>query len=230
MSEAPLLRLRGVGRTYHKGEAPVHALSGVDLDIAAGEYVALLGPSGSGKSTLMHLFGCLDRPTAGTLHFEGQDLAGLDATALALRRRRIGFVFQAFHLMPRATAVANVALPLRYAGVPEAERNRRATGLLQRVGLGERLTHLPSELSGGQQQRVAIARALVHTPPLLLADEPTGNLDTRSGEDVVGLLEELWREGRTLVVVTHDPRIAERARRVVRLLDGRVVGDAVVAG
>ena len=224
MSE-PLLSLTAVNRTYHKGGAPVHALAGVDLVIQRGEYVALLGPSGSGKSTLMHLFGCLDRPSSGRLCCEGVDLAGLDATALALRRRRIGFVFQAFHLMPRLTAVQNVALPLRYAGVPQREREARAAALLQRVGLGERLDHRPAELSGGQQQRVAIARALVHEPPLVLADEPTGNLDTRSGEDVIELLESLWREGRTLVLVTHDLRLAERARRVVRLLDGRIVAD-----
>jgi putative ABC transport system ATP-binding protein len=219
----PLLHLRGASKVYEKNGEPVRALDGVDLDIHRGDYVALLGPSGSGKSTLMHLLGCLDQPTAGSYRFAGAEVRGLAPDQLAALRRRVGFVFQAFHLLPGLNAQQNVALPLRYADVAPAERAARAAAMLTRVGLADRLTHLPRELSGGQQQRVAIARALVTAPELLLADEPTGNLDSRSGADITALLEELWREGRTLIVVTHDERLAARARRVVRLLDGRVV-------
>ncbi len=231
MTEGPesLLRLRGVTRVHEKDGAPVKALAGVDLDVAAGEYAALLGPSGSGKSTLLQVLGCLDAPTAGSYRLEGREVAGLPVAALALARRRIGFVFQSFHLLPGRTAQENVALPLRYAGVPERDRLARAAAVLQRVGLGDRMRHLPRELSGGQQQRVAIARALVAQPALVLADEPTGNLDSRAGGEIVALLEELWREGRTLIVVTHDERLALRARRVVRMLDGRIVQDTPVA-
>jgi putative ABC transport system ATP-binding protein len=220
-----VLQLRAVRRVHQKDGAPVAALDGVDLDVARGEYVALLGPSGSGKSTLMHVVGCLDRPTSGSCRLAGEDVVSLPADELAARRRRIGFVFQSFHLLPGITAQANVALPLRYAGVAPAERMARAAEMLRRVGLGDRLQHHPRELSGGQQQRVAIARALVTAPDLLLADEPTGNLDSRSGGEITALLEELWQEGRTLIVVTHDERLAARARRVVRMLDGRIVAD-----
>ena len=225
MTSEPLLRLRAVDKVYQKDGAPVRALAGVDLDVHKGEYVALLGPSGSGKSTLMHVLGCLDQPTAGSYRLDGDEIVGRDATELAARRRRIGFVFQSFHLLPALTAQANAALPLRYAGVVPDQRMRRAAAVLQRVGLGERLAHLPRELSGGQQQRVAVARALIGAPDLLLADEPTGNLDSKSGQEIAALLEELWREGRTLIVVTHDDRLAARAQRVVRMLDGRVVAD-----
>jgi len=220
-----LLALRAVTKVYDRDGAAVRALDGVDLEVDEGEYVALLGPSGSGKSTLMHVLGCLDRPTAGSYRLGGEETGALSAEQLAVRRRGIGFVFQSFHLLPRQTAVQNVALPLRYAGVPPAARERRAGEMLRRVGLGDRLLHRPNELSGGQQQRVAVARALVTGPRLLLCDEPTGNLDSRSGAEITGLLEDLWREGRTLVVVTHDDRIAARARRVVRMLDGRIVAD-----
>lgn len=221
----PLLALRSVGKVYDRGGAAVTALADVHVTIGAGEYVAVIGPSGSGKSTLMHLIGCLDRPSHGSCRFAGTEVAQATPDEAARVRRGIGFVFQSFHLLPRATALENVALPLRYAGVPLAERSERAARMLARVGLAERRDHLPSELSGGQQQRVAIARALVAEPPLLLADEPTGSLDSRSGQDVTELLEELWREGRTLIVVTHDERLAARARRTIRLLDGRIVAD-----
>jgi len=224
MSEA-LLCLRAVTKVYDRQGTAVRALAGIDLDVAAGDYVALLGPSGSGKSTLMHVLGCLDQPTSGSYRLEGEEVGALSPELLAARRRRIGFVFQSFHLLPRQNAVQNVALPLRYAGVRPDERERRAAELLVRVGLGDRLDHLPSELSGGQQQRVAVARALVGAPSLLLCDEPTGNLDSTSGAGITELLEDLWREGRTLIVVTHDDRIAQRARRTVRLLDGQLVGD-----
>lgn len=225
VENGPFLRLRAVSRVYEKDGAPVAALHGVDLDVARGEYIALLGPSGSGKSTLMHLLGCLDRPSAGSYRLAGTEVALLSPGELAALRRRIGFVFQAFHLLPALTAQENAALPLRYADVPHAERLRRAAAVLARVGLAERLRHFPKELSGGQQQRVAVARALVTEPELLLADEPTGNLDSRSGLEIVALLEELWREGRTLIVVTHDERLAARASRIVRLLDGRIVAS-----
>ena len=219
----PLLSLRSATKVHDRGGAPVHALAGVDLDVHRGDYVALTGPSGSGKSTLMNLIGCLDRPTGGSCIVAGTDTSTLDPAALAALRRRIGFVFQSFHLLPGLTAVQNVALPLRYGNVSPAARERSAIAMLERVGLGARLHHQPRELSGGQQQRVAIARALVTTPDLLLADEPTGNLDSRSGAEIRDLLEELWREGRTLVVVTHDEALAARAARIVRLLDGRIV-------
>jgi putative ABC transport system ATP-binding protein len=226
----PLLSLRSATKVHDRGGAPVHALAGIDLEVFRGDYVALTGPSGSGKSTLMNLIGCLDRPTTGTCRIAGTDTTTLDPAALAALRRRIGFVFQSFHLLPGLTAVQNVALPLRYANVGPAERERAAVAMLERVGLGARLHHHPRELSGGQQQRVAIARALVTTPDLLLADEPTGNLDSRAGVEIRELLEELWREGRTLMVVTHDDALAARAARIVRLLDGRIVRIDVGAG
>ena len=225
-----MIKLRGIGRDYASGDATVHALSDVDLEIEAGEMLALLGPSGSGKSTLLHLLGCLDRPTRGTYHLSGRDVSRLDRNQLAaVRGEQIGFVFQRFHLMPRSTALENVALPLRFAGVSVRERRARAADLLRRVGLDDRRHHRPAELSGGQQQRVAIARALAADPPLILADEPTGNLDSQVGGEIVDLLLELHSEGRTVVVITHDESLAARAERTVRLLDGRVFSDERVA-
>ncbi|MCC6785962.1 MAG: ABC transporter ATP-binding protein [Planctomycetes bacterium] len=221
----PLLALRGVGKVYEREGAPVHALAGVDLEIGHGAYVALTGASGSGKSTLLHILGCLDSPTAGSYRLAGEELAALGQNERSVRRRGIGFVFQSFHLVPRMTALDNVALPLRYAGVAACERKARAAAMLEKVGLGDRLLHRSNELSGGQQQRVAIARALVADAALLLCDEPTGNLDSKSGAEIVALLEGLWREGRTLLVVTHDPALAARAQRCVRMKDGRIESD-----
>jgi putative ABC transport system ATP-binding protein len=219
-----VIRLENVGKRYDMGKAEVHALRDVSIEMGPGEYVALLGPSGSGKSTLLHVIGCLDRPTSGKYFLEGEDIGVLDVNRLAdLRNRKMGFVFQAFHLLPRLSAIENVALPLRLAGVGAAERRARARGLLERVGLGNRASHRPAEISGGQKQRVAIARALANGPQILLADEPTGNLDTASGAEIVGILEGLVDEGRTVIVVTHDEGLARRTRRVLRLLDGRVV-------
>jgi ABC-type lipoprotein export system ATPase subunit len=221
MSSA-LLQVRSVTKIYAREGAPVRALDGVDLDIEAGDYVALTGASGSGKSTLLHVLGCLDQPDGGSYRLDGVEVGACSRDELSLRRRGIGFVFQAFHLLPGLSAIDNVAMPLRYAGVAPAARRARAIAMLQRVGLGDRLEHRPAELSGGQQQRVAVARALVHAPRVLLCDEPTGNLDSKAGADVIALLEELWREGHTLIVVTHDPALAGRARRVVRMSDGRI--------
>ncbi|MCP3916282.1 MAG: ABC transporter ATP-binding protein [bacterium] len=225
-----MIELRGIGRDYASGDATVHALSDVDLEIETGEMLTLLGPSGSGKSTLLHLLGCLDRPTHGSYHLLGRDVSRLDRNQLAaVRGEQIGFVFQRFHLMPRSTALENVALPLRFAGVGARERRARAADLLRRVGLEDRRHHRPAELSGGQQQRVAIARALAADPPLILADEPTGNLDSQVGGEIVDLLLELHSEGRTVVVITHDEGLAARTERTVRLLDGRVFADERVA-
>ncbi len=214
-----------VTREYQLGGVTVPALRGVSLTIADGDYAAILGPSGSGKSTLMHLLGGLDRPTAGTLRIAGRDVTELNPTELArLRNRTIGFVFQSFHLLPRTSAVDNVALPLVYAGMKAGERRRRAAQMLDRVGLSHRLRHRPNQLSGGEQQRVAIARALVTGPGLLLADEPTGNLDSATGAEVLALLEALNREsGVAVVLVTHDRDVADRAGRQIRMRDGLVV-------
>jgi putative ABC transport system ATP-binding protein len=208
------------------GDLTVHALRGVSLRVERGDYVAIMGSSGSGKSTLMNILGCLDAPTSGRYLLDGIDVRGYDDDDLAdIRNRKIGFVFQSFNLVPRTRALANVELPLAYAGVPRAERRRRATAALRAVGMGDRLDHLPSELSGGQQQRVAVARAIVAGPPLLLADEPTGNLDSRATDDVLAIFDALWAHGRTIVLITHEDEVAARAQRVVRLRDGAIVEE-----
>ena len=218
-----LIQLQGIWREYETGGSVVHALRDVDLEIEAGEALAILGPSGSGKSTLMHILGCLDRPTRGSYLLDGQDVSNLDVDEMAkVRNRTIGFVFQRFHLMPRSTALANVALPLRFAHVERKQREARAAQLLERVGLGDRMTHLPSQLSGGQQQRVAIARALANRPRLLLADEPTGNLDSATGAAIIELLDEVHADGTTVAVVTHDETLANKMPRIVRVKDGQV--------
>ncbi|MFN8622139.1 MAG: ABC transporter ATP-binding protein [Chloroflexota bacterium] len=219
----PLIRLEGVSRVYDTGRLQVAALRNVDLAVWPGEFVAIVGPSGSGKSTLMNLLGCLDRPSGGTYILDGHDISTLDDDGLArVRSRSIGFVFQSYNLLPRTTALDNVATPLMYHGVPTGERRRRAKAALEQLGLGERLDHEPSELSGGQQQRVAIARALVTDPPLILADEPTGNLDTRSGAEVMQLFHGLNAAGRTIVLITHDQEVADSASRQVHIRDGMV--------
>jgi putative ABC transport system ATP-binding protein len=222
----PLIRLERVVKTYDAGELEVKALDGIDLDVRKGQMVAIIGPSGSGKSTLMHILGCLDAPTAGTYHLDGVDVSTLSGWELAaIRNRKVGFVFQTFNLLPKASLLRNVELPLLYGGVTGAERRERAADALRRVGLGERVKHKPSELSGGQRQRAAIARALVNKPSLVLADEPTGNLDTKTGLEILALFDEMHAHGETVVIVTHDPRIAERCERLVRIVDGRIEDD-----
>ena len=226
----PVIDIANVWKTYQMGVETVHALRGCTLSVEPGEYVAIMGPSGSGKSTLMNIVGCLDVPSEGVYRLDGQDVGALSDDALAhVRNRQIGFVFQTFNLLPRQNCLENVELPLVYAGVSKSERRERAAEALTSVGLGDRLTHRPNELSGGQRQRVAVARALVNRPALLLADEPTGNLDTATSEDIMRLFERLARAGNTLVVVTHEDDIAEHARRVVRLRDGVVETDDRVA-
>jgi putative ABC transport system ATP-binding protein len=221
-----LLEADALTRVYHLGGEEVRALDGVSFRVARGEWVAVVGQSGSGKSTLMNILGCLDTPTAGRYAIAGSDVAGLSDDALAdLRNREIGFVFQTFQLLPRASALANVELPLVYRGLPRRERRERAEAALAAVGLENRMHHRPNELSGGQRQRVAIARALVGDPSLLLADEPTGNLDSATGEEIVRLMAELHGRGHTIVLVTHEPRLAARCPRAIRLSDGRVVAD-----
>jgi putative ABC transport system ATP-binding protein len=222
-----VIDLRAVERVYRTSErVVVRALDGVSLRIERGEFVAIMGSSGSGKTTLMNILGCLDTPTKGRYRLDGADVREIADDDLAdLRNRRIGFVFQSFNLVPRTSALANVELPLSYAGVKRAERRRRAVAALEAVGLGDRLDHEPSELSGGQQQRAAVARAIVTNPSLILADEPTGNLDSHSTADVLGVFERLHAEGRTVVLITHEPDVAERAQRIVRLADGRVLDD-----
>jgi putative ABC transport system ATP-binding protein len=222
-----VIRLSGVQRTFRVGDARVHALRPLDLEIGDGAYVAVMGPSGSGKTTLLNVLGLLDRPDAGEYRLDGAETTGLDEEARArLRRERIGFVFQAFHLVPRLSAAQNVELPLVLAGMAPARRRERVARLLAALGLEERAHHLPDQLSGGQRQRVAIARAAVTEPSLILADEPTGNLDQHSGLEVMHTLEQLNRRGLTLVLVTHDPGLAERARRLIRMVDGAVVEDS----
>lgn len=226
-SHRAVVRVVGLERVYGDGDVAVRALRGVNLTVQAGEYVAIMGPSGCGKSTLLNVLGCLDRPTAGTYELDGLDASDLDPDArAAVRSERLGFVFQDFHLLPRTTALENVELPLLYGRTPPAEQRRLAIEALSRVGLGDRAAHTPRELSGGQQQRVAIARALVTEPALLLADEPTGNLDSETGAGVLALLDELHGKGLTIVLVTHDPDVGARADRIVRMRDGRVVEGA----
>ncbi len=220
----PVIELQHVTKIYRTGAFAVAALRGVSVSIAEGEYVAVMGPSGSGKSTLMHIFGCLDVPSHGTYWLAGEDVSHMDEIALAsVRNRRIGFVFQQFNLLPSLTAWRNVEMPLAYAGIGRAERRERAMAALERVGLGDRVQHRPGELSGGQQQRVAIARALVSDPDLILADEPTGALDSQSAADIMTLLDELHGAGRTIVLITHDAEVASVAQRSIRLRDGLVV-------
>ncbi len=227
MSSRPVIAIKDVRRTYQlTDDLAVHALDGVSLQIHSGELVAIMGSSGSGKSTLMNMIGCLDLPTSGRYLLDGVDVRDMDEDEQSdLRNRKIGFVFQAFNLVPRTSALANVELPLSYAGLPRAERRARALAALQAVGMSARVDHLPSELSGGQQQRVAVARAIVTNPSLILADEPTGNLDSRSTADVLNIFERLNAAGRTVVLITHEDDVARRARRIIRLADGRIVAD-----
>ncbi|MCK9990532.1 MAG: putative ABC transport system ATP-binding protein [Rugosibacter sp.] len=226
-----LISLAGIERVFHLGESSVHALARIDLQIEAGEYVAVVGPSGSGKSTLLNLLGLLDQPTSGTYHLEGRDVTTLSPDEqAAVRSRRIGFVFQSFHLVPRLTAAENIALPMMLAGMPASVRERRVQQALRNFGLDARGHHRPDELSGGQRQRVAIARATIMQPAALLADEPTGNLDRATGDEVIHLLEGLNASGVTLIIVTHDAKLAARARRQITMEDGRVKADSVQAG
>jgi putative ABC transport system ATP-binding protein len=223
--EMPLIAVRGLVKIYNAGGVELRALDGVSLSIERGEFVAVMGPSGSGKSTMMNMLGCLDSPTEGSYFLDGKDVSKLSGDDLAeVRNRKLGFVFQGFNLLPRATALENVALPLVYAGVPLKERRLRAQEALSRVGLAERIEHRPNQMSGGQQQRVAIARALVCKAPLILADEPTGNLDTRTSMEIMNLLTELNGEGKTIVLVTHEPDIAEYAERTLHFKDGKLLG------
>ncbi len=221
-----IIRMSGIRKVYDTGKVKVEALKGIGLDVYPGEFVAIVGPSGSGKSTLMNLLGCLDTPTEGTYQIGGDNVAGVTRDELAeIRNRRVGFVFQNFNLLPHITAQENVELPMLFGGVSPKERRERAKDFLTRVGLGDRLDHKPTELSGGQMQRVAIARALAMNPDILLADEPTGNLDTSSGTDIMSIFNDLWKSGRTLVIITHDPALARRASRVVEIRDGVITRD-----
>jgi putative ABC transport system ATP-binding protein len=222
----PLIQMDSVGKVFLTEEVETHALNNVHLEIRSGEYVAIAGPSGCGKTTLLSILGLLDSPTDGVYTLNGQPVSGLTASQRAhIRNREIGFIFQAFNLIGDLTVKENVELPLTYRGMPAAERNKRVTEALERVGMGHRVGHYPAQLSGGQQQRVAVARAIAGTPSVLLADEPTGNLDSTNGEQVMGLLQELHREGATIVMVTHDPRYAEHAERSIHMFDGRVVRE-----
>jgi putative ABC transport system ATP-binding protein len=226
-----VIEIRGLEREFRLGATKVRALRGVSLRVDPGEYVAIIGPSGSGKTTLMNLIGCLDSPTEGSYQLDGEEVSQLDDDELSeIRNRKIGFVFQTFNLLPRATALENVALPLVYAGATRRERRRLARAALERVDLGDRVDHRPDQLSGGQRQRVAVARALVNAPALLLADEPTGNLDQKTGAEIVRLFEELNRDGMTVVLVTHDPQLAARAKRQVKIVDGQIATDSAFGG
>jgi putative ABC transport system ATP-binding protein len=229
-ASSSLIQLTGVTKTYDAGELAVQALRGIDLAIEKGQMAAVIGPSGSGKSTLMHILGCLDAPSKGRYVLDGQDVSTLSSFQLAgVRNRKIGFVFQTFNLLPKASLLRNVELPLLYAGIGSAERRERAGAALERVGLGDRLKHRPSELSGGQRQRAAIARALVNEPSLILADEPTGNLDTKTGLEILRIFHEMHERGETIVIVTHDPRIAEQCQRLVQIVDGRIQDDRLTS-
>jgi putative ABC transport system ATP-binding protein len=229
MADAPIIiDIRHIGKVYPMGDEDVHALRDVSLQICEGEYVALMGPSGSGKSTLMNMLGCLDTPTSGSYVFKGNNVRDLSDDDLAsIRNAEIGFVFQTFNLLPRATALENVELPLVYSGTRARDRRQKATEALLTVGLGERMHHRPNELSGGQRQRVAIARALVTNPAIILADEPTGNLDSRTGQDIMALFAELNKQGHTVILVTHEEDVARHARRIVRMRDGNIESDEV---
>ncbi len=225
-----IINLENISRIYQVGSEEVHALNDVSLKIDSNEYVAIMGPSGSGKSTLMNILGCLDTPTSGKYELKGTDVSDMSDNELAeVRNREIGFVFQTFNLLPRATSFHNVELPLIYAGVPAAQRRLKAEEALASVGLKERMLHKPNELSGGQRQRVAVARALVVGPSIILADEPTGNLDSKTGEDIMALFHEIYKKGNTIILVTHEEYIANHAKRVIRLLDGKIESDKLVA-
>jgi putative ABC transport system ATP-binding protein len=224
----PLIHIEHIARTYEMGGETVHALRDVSLDIHSNEYVALMGPSGSGKSTLMNILGCLDTPSSGVYTFKGLDVNEMTDDDLAeIRNKEIGFVFQTFNLLPRATALKNIELPLIYSGISSDNRKERAIKALEDVGLGDRMLHRPNELSGGQRQRVAVARALVTKPSIILADEPTGNLDTKTGIEIMKLFQELWSKGNTVILVTHEEDIARHARRIIRIRDGKVESDTI---
>ncbi|WP_338357918.1 ABC transporter ATP-binding protein [Yeosuana marina] len=221
-----VIKIRNIIRDFKLGQETVHVLKGIDLDIERGEYVAIMGPSGSGKSTLMNLIGCLDTPTAGTYVLNGKDVSKMSDDELAdIRNTEIGFVFQTFNLLPRTTALDNVALPMVYAGVSKSERNKRATEVLKDVGLSDRMDHKPNQLSGGQRQRVAVGRALVNKPSIILADEPTGNLDSKTSLEILNLFDDIHKAGNTVIMVTHEEDVAEHAERIIRLIDGMISSD-----
>ena len=226
-----LIALKSIYKIYNVGGEEVRALDGIDLDIKENEYLAIMGPSGSGKSTLMNMIGCLDTPSSGIYQFEGEMVQEMDDDQLAsIRNRKIGFVFQTFNLLPKATAQQNVEIPLVYGNIRKAERIKMASKALEDVGLSDRMYHKPNELSGGQRQRVAIARALVNNPSIILADEPTGNLDSKSGHEIMGILNKLYEDGNTIILVTHEDDIAQHARRIIRLFDGKIIEDSEIKG